>query len=61
MTFTESSTAKQMLLDAVAQLGHKPAPMVREDAPPYASESPSDKLRLARRAIRANAQVQKDL
>ena len=53
MTFTEPNTVEQMLLDAVAQLGHKPAPIVREDVSSYGDESLGDALRPARRAIRA--------
>jgi hypothetical protein len=36
-----------MILDTVAKLGGMPASMVREDAPPYAGELPSDELYLA--------------
>ena len=31
MTFTESNTVEQMILDASAKLGGKPAAIVRED------------------------------
>ena len=46
--FTESNTVEQMILDAVAKLGSKPASMVREDAPHYGGESLGDALRPAR-------------
>jgi len=46
--FTESNTVEQMILDAVMQLGGKPASMVREDALPYGGESLGDDLRPAR-------------
>ncbi len=32
--FTESNSVEQRILDAVVQLGGKPASMVREEAPP---------------------------
>lgn len=35
MTFTESSTVEQMILDAAAKLDGKPAAMVREDMLSY--------------------------
>jgi hypothetical protein len=39
MTFTESGTVKQMILDAVAQLSSKQASMVYEETPSYGDES----------------------
>ncbi|MBI3301878.1 MAG: hypothetical protein HYZ72_07345 [Deltaproteobacteria bacterium] len=45
MTFTESNTVEQMILDAVAKLGSKPASMVRDDVPACAWESLGDELR----------------
>jgi type I restriction enzyme, R subunit len=46
--FTEANTVEQMILDAVAKLGDKPASRIRENAPSYRGESLGDDLRPAR-------------
>jgi hypothetical protein len=46
--FTEANTVEQRILDAVVQLGGKPASMVREDCLPYGGESLGDALRPVR-------------
>lgn len=53
MTFTDSNTIEQTILDAIVKLGHKPASIVREDASSYEGESLGDSLRPACWAIRA--------
>jgi hypothetical protein len=53
MTFTDSNTSGQTILNAPAKRGSKSAPMVR-GAPPYEGELLDDELRPARWAIRAN-------
>jgi hypothetical protein len=42
--FTEANTVEQMILDAVAKLGDKPASRIRENAPSYRGESLGDEL-----------------
>jgi hypothetical protein len=54
MTFTDSDSVEQMILDAGTKPSSKLASMVCEDAPSYEGESLSDVLRPARWAIRAN-------
>jgi hypothetical protein len=48
MTFTESNTVEQMILDVAVKFGGKQAAMVREDALPYGGESLGAELRPAR-------------
>jgi hypothetical protein len=48
MVFTESNTVEQMILNGATQLGGKQPSMVREDAPPYESESLGNALRPTR-------------
>ena len=59
--FTESNTVEQMILDAVAKLGSKPASMVREDAPHYGGESLGDALRPARWTYALHTDVPRQL
>jgi hypothetical protein len=60
MNFAESNTVEQLILNAVTKLGGKQVSMIREDALPYVSESPSDKLCPARWASRAKVAVSKE-
>jgi hypothetical protein len=60
MTSISSNTVEQMILDTVTQCGSMPAPIVHKEAQLYASESPSDKLRPARWAIRASVAGSKE-
>src|SRR5919108_341465 len=46
--FTEANTVEQMILDAVAKLGDKPASRIRENAPSYRGESLGGELHPAR-------------
>ena len=48
MTFTESNTVEQMILDAVTRPSGKPSSVVREKSLPYGDESLGDELRPAR-------------
>lgn len=61
MTFTEFSPVEQVILDAVAPLGGKPASIVREDAAPYSSESLGDALRPALWTYASYDQVSRQL
>jgi len=48
MTFTESNTVEQMILDAATKIGGKPASSAHESSPRYGGDSLGDELRLAR-------------